>query len=207
MFGYQMLKEEDLLSRITKIKDLRQECFKYLDESSKEMLTHQIIHTMARLIAEKMGPVKLSEIAQAIFDDGEKSKQDIIRLTMEKSLLKCGMVEKFRYATNDVRYALAAYRFQKIRKIESVRGDNVEPIGQVFELPKSTWPIPDEYFVLQSKKYGYQAALKKINADFDAGAIPRGTYENLILEINDKLSQTTNKMQAKFEGLEEIVGK
>jgi len=197
--------EEDLLSRIPKVKSLREECFKYLEPSSQETLTHQIIFTLAKLTTEKMGPVKLAELAQIIHGTAEKSKQDIIRLTIEKSLLKCGIAEKLRYAPNDVRYILTSYRFQKIRKIESFRGDSVEKIGDVFELPKSTWPIPDEYFVLQSQKYGYDEVLKKINSDFDKELLPRGKYEDLVREYREKLSQISKKLSSKFREIEELV--
>ena len=200
-----MSNEEDLLSRIPKVKNLREECFKYLEPSSQETLTHQIIFTLAKLTSEKMGPVKLAELAQIIHGTAEKSKQDIIRLTIEKSLLKCGIAEKLRYAPNDVRYILTSYRFQKIRKIESFRGDSAEKIGDVFELPKSTWPIPDEYFVLQSQKYGYDEVLKKINSDFDKGLIPRGKYEDLVREYREKLSQISKKLSSKFSEIEDLV--
>ena len=200
-----MSNEEDLLSRIPKVKSLREECFKYLEPSSQETLTHQIIFTLAKLTSEKMGPVKLAELAQTIHGTAEKSKQDVIRLTIEKSLLKCGIVEKLRYAPNDVRYILNSYRFQKIRKIESIRGDSAEKIGDVFELPKSTWPIPDEYFVLQSKKFGYDEVLKQINSDFDKGLIPRGKYEDLVREYREKLSQISKKLSSKFSEIEDLV--
>jgi len=197
--------EEDLLSRIPKVKSLREECFKYLEPSSQETLTHQVIFTLAKLTSEKMGPVKLAELAQIIHGTAEKSKQDIIRLTIEKSLLKCGIVEKLRYAPNDVRYILTSYRFQKIRKIESFRGDSAEKIGDVFEIPKSTWPIPDEYFVLQSQKYGYDEVLKKINSDFDKELLPRGKYEDLVREYREKLSQISKKLSSKFSEIEDLV--
>lgn len=200
-----MSNEEDLLSRIPKVKSLRKECFKYLEPSSQETLTHQVILTLAKLTSEKMGPVKLAELAQITHGTGEKSKQDIIRLTIEKSLLKCGIVEKLRYAPNDVRYILTSYRFQKIRKIESFRGDSAEKIGDVFELPKSTWPIPDEYFVLQSQKYGYDEVLKKINSDFDKSLIPRGQYEDLVRKYTENLSQIRKKLSSKFSEIEDLV--
>lgn len=202
-----MISEEDLLSRVSKVRNLREECFKYLQDSAQDLLTHQIIFTLAKLTSEKMGPVKLAEIAQAISGISDKSKQDIIRLTMEKSLLKCGMVEKLRYSANDVRYILTGYRFQKVRKIDSFRGDRAEKLGEIFELPKSTWPIPDEYFVLQSKKSGYEEALKKINSDYDADIIPRGQYENLIRELTGSLEQITKKIRSKFTDIEELMGK
>ncbi len=135
-----MLSEEDLIARILKVKDLKENCFKYLEESSKKLLTQKILFAMAELTAEKMSPVKLSEIAQKTTGQSDKSKQDLVRLTIEKSLLKCGLAEKLKYAPNDVRYILTAYRFQKIKEIDSFRGESSQPIGDVFELPKSSWP-------------------------------------------------------------------
>lgn len=200
-----MLDEKDLVDRIVKIKNLKEDCFKYLEDSSSELLTHKVIITIAKLSAERFGPVKLSEIAEEIFGVGEKSKQDLIRLTIEKSLLRCGIVEKLRYAANDVRYILTAYRFQKIKEIDSFRGGSIEPIGEIFEIPRSSWPIPDEYFILLSQKFGYIEALKKINADFDKGIIPRGSYEDRIREYDERLSQISKKLSSKFAGLESLV--
>jgi len=202
-----MLNQEDLVSRITKVKNLREECFKYLEDSSQEMLAHQLIFSIAKLSSEKMGPVKLGEIAQDIFSISDKAKQDNIRLTIEKTLLKCGIVEKLRYAPNDVRYILTGYRFQKTKKIESFRGDTGEPVGEVFELPRSAWPIPDEYFVLRSKKEGFVEALKKINSDYDSGKIPKGSYEILLHTMNENINRLTKKIETKYSELDDLVGK
>jgi len=73
-------------------------------------------------------------------------------------------------------------------------------------LPKSSWPLPDQYFILQSKKYGYEEALKKINSDFDLAIVARGTYENLMRELNGKLDQITKKLDSNFSGIGELVG-
>ncbi len=199
-----LFEENDLFERIIQIKNLKEGCFKYLEESSKDLLTHKIIFSIAKLSSEKMGPVKIAEISKDVFGEDEKSKKDLIRLGIEKSLSKCGMVEKLQYASNDVRYLLTAYRFQKVREIESFRGDRVESIDK-FEIPKSLWPIPDEYFKLLSKKFGYDEALKKINSDFDHGVIPRGEYEDLIREYSQNLAQIQNKIHSKFNELEDSV--
>lgn len=199
-----MFEENDLFERIIQIKNLKEGCFKYLEESSKDLLTHKIIFSIAKLSSEKMGPVKIAEISKDVFGEDEKSKKDLIRLGIEKSLSKCGMVEKLQYASNDVRYLLTAYRFQKVKEIESFRGDRVESFDK-FEIPKSLWPIPDEYFKLLSKKFGYDEALKKINSDFDHGVIPRGEYEDLIREYSQTLTQIQNKIQSKFGELEDSV--
>lgn len=199
-----MLDENDLLNRIIQVKNLKENCFKYLEESSSELLTHKIIFSIAKLSSEKMDPIKLAEISEDIFGISDKSKQDLIRLTMEKSLSKCGIVEKLRYASNDVRYILTAYRFQKVKEIDSFRGNPVELLD-TFDIPKSSWPIQDEFFQLISKKFGYAETLKKINSDFDQGLLSRGKYEDLIRKYSENLSQIQNKLNSKFKGLEELV--
>ena len=200
-----MLSDEDLFTRILKVKNLKENCFKYFEESSKELLTQKIIYAIAELTSEKMGPVKLSEIAQIATGDNDKSKQDLVRLTLEKSLLKCGLVEKLRYASNDVRYILTYYRFQKIKEIDSFRGGISEPIEDIFELPKSLWPIPDEFYVLLAKKYGYEQSLKKLHSDFDDNLIARGKYETLNSDYKKSLDQINEKLDSKYSGLEILV--
>ena len=199
-----MLDENDLLNRIIQVKNLKENCFKYLEESSSELLTHKIIFSIAKLSSEKMDPIILAVISEDIFGISDKSKQDLIRLTMEKSLSKCGIVEKLRYASNDVRYILTAYRFQKVKEIDSFRGDRIESLD-TFDIPKSSWPIQDEFFQLISKKFGYAETLKKINSDFDQGLLSRGKYEDLIRKYSENLSQIQNKLNSKFKGLEELV--
>ena len=132
-----LFEEKDLFERIIQIKNLKENCFKYLEESSKDLLTHKIIFSIAKLSSEKMSPVKIAEISQDIFGEDEKSKKDLIRLGIEKSLSKCGMVEKLQYASNDVRYLLTAYRFQKVREIQSFRGDRVESFDK-FEIDRKS---------------------------------------------------------------------
>ena len=200
-----MLSEDDLFGRILKVKNLKENCFKYLEDSSKELLTQKILFALSELVCEKMGPVKLSEIAQKVIGQSDKGKQDLVRLTIEKSLLKCGLIEKLRYAPNDVRYILTAYRFQKIKEIDSFRGESSEPIGDIFELPKSTWPIPDEFYLLLAKKHGYEKSLNKLHSDFDNKLIPRGKYENLNSEYTKTLNQIHEKLDSKYAGLETLV--
>lgn len=202
-----MLNESDLLNRITKVKNLKEDCFKYLESSSKELLTQKVIFAIAELTSEKMEPVKLSELAQKIYNTTERSKQDVLRLTIEKSLLKCGIVEKLRYSVNDVRYILIAYRYKKVKKIESFRGDIDEETGEIFELSKSTWPIGEEYFILKAKQSGCEEAIKKLNSDYDGGTIPRGKYENLLQSFNNKLSQINKTLDTKFKDIDELMGR
>ena len=200
-----MSSNEELISKIIKIKELKENCFKYLEDSSQDLLTHKIIFAMAEIISEKMGPVKLSEISIQIYDKSDKAKQDLIRLTIEKSLLRCGLVEKLKYAANDVRYILTAYRFQKIKGIDSFRGEKSEPIGYVFELKKSTWPIPDEFYLLLAKKFGYEQSLKKLHSDYDGDEIPRGKYESINNDYTKLLNQIREKLDVEYSGLETLV--
>ena len=200
-----MLSEEDLIARILKVKNLKENCFKYLEDVSKELLTQKILFAIAELTAEKMGPVKLSEIAQKTTGEHDKLKQDLVRLTIEKSLLKCGLVEKLKYASNDVRYILTAYQFQKIKEIDSFRGESSQPIGDVFQIPKNTWPISDDFYLLVAKKHGYEQSLKKLHADFDGDVIPRGKYETLNSEYTKSLDQINEKLDSVYSGLETLV--
>jgi len=200
-----LLSEEDLIARILKVKNLKENCFKYLEDVSKELLTQKILFAIAELTAEKMGPVKLSEIAQKTTGEHDKLKQDLVRLTIEKSLLKCGLVEKLKYASNDVRYILTAYQFQKIKEIDSFRGESSQPIGDVFQIPKNTWPISDAFYLLVAKKHGYEQSLKKLHADFDGDIIPRGKYETLNSEYTKSLDQINEKLDSTYSGLETLV--
>jgi len=200
-----LLSEEDLIARILKVKNLKENCFKYLEDVSKELLTQKILFAIAELTAEKMGPVKLSEIAQKTTGEHDKLKQDLVRLTIEKSLLKCGLVEKLKYASNDVRYILTAYQFQKIKEIDSFRGESSQPIGDVFQIPKNTWPISDAFYLLVAKKHGYEQSLKKLHADFDGDIIPRGKYETLNSEYTKSLDQINEKLDSVYSGLETLV--
>lgn len=199
-----LLDESDLIRRVIEIKKLQQNCFKYFEASSQELLSHKIIFSIAKISSENMRPVKLSEISLDLFGISEKSKQDLIRLTIEKSLTKCGIVEKLRYNSNNIRYILTAYRFQKIRNIDSFRGDRVTSV-ESFDIPKSLWPIPDTFYHLLSQKFGIEESLKKLNADFDNGFILRGKYDNLNRKFSDDLINIQNTLSKKFSQLEELI--
>ena len=73
-----MLSEDDLYARIIKVKNLKGNCFKYFKEISKELLTQKIIYAISELTSEKMGPVKLAEIALKTTGINNKLKQDLV---------------------------------------------------------------------------------------------------------------------------------
>ena len=199
------LDDQDLINRIVKIRNLREECFKYLEVKNNDLLTHKVLYSIAKLSSERMGPVKLSEIAQDIFGASDKSKQDIIRLTVDKTLLRCGILEKLHYAPNDVRYMLIAYRFQKVRKIESFRGDAAQTIGDVLELPRPTWPIPEDFLILISRRNGYRETLRKLHSDYDSGRVPQGRYEDMKQNLAEKLDRLDARIGTSYHQIVELV--
>jgi len=72
-------------------------------------------------------------------------------------------------------------------------------------LPKSSWPIPDEFYLFLAKKYGYEQALKKLHSDYDNDKIPRGQYENLNNDYTKLLKQVREKLDSKYSALETLV--
>ncbi len=196
--------EPDLINRIIEVKNLKEKCFKYFEESSSQLLTHKIIFSIAKLSSAKMQAVKLAEISLDLFDESTKQKQDLIRLTLEKSLLKCGLVEKLRYTSKDVRYILTAYQFRKVSEIDSFRGDRVKFLDS-FDIPKLFWPIPDEFYQILSQKHGLKESLKKINSDYDQGLILQGKYDDLNREFSDNLSKINSTLSSKFQQLEVLL--
>ncbi len=75
----------------------------------------------------------------------------------------------------------------------------------MLELPKSTWPIPDEFYLLLAKKHGYEQSLKKLHTDYDDDVIPRGKYETINSEYTKSLNQINEKLDSKYAGLEALV--
>ena len=100
---------------------------------------------------------------------------------------------------------MTAYRFQKIKEIDSFRGESSQPIGDVFELAKSTWPLSDEFYLLLIRKHGYEQALKKLHTDYDGDLIARGKYETLNSDYTKSLNQINEKLDSKYSNLEALV--
>ncbi len=159
-----------------KVLKVNEECVKYVG-LDKDAIANQIFTALLTLSAETEAPVKLSEIAETIYKTSEKGKQDILRLTMDKTLLKCGIVEKIYFAERDVRYFPAAYRFQEVRRVENSAGQKIDQlIGDVIQLPRKWWPIPKEFYELTSLKAGYEEAFSRLEEDRAQGAVDASTY-------------------------------
>jgi hypothetical protein len=192
------------MKRILKVQKLSQDCMKHL-QPDKEALANQILYALLERSSVKNEPVKLSEIAKAIYGSADKDKQDILRLTMEKTLLKCGIVDKIYFAERDVRYFPVAYRFQEVQRVETGTGAKIEQLmGDIVQLPRKNWPIPAEYFDLISSKAGCEQALKKVEEDFGQGLVTSSVHEKTRARLQKELEGISKKLK-EYEALSEIM--
>ncbi len=192
------------MKRILKISRLQQECLKHV-RPDREALANQILGALLKASSKKNEPVKLSDIAEVLYGPNEKDKQDIIRLTMDKTLIKCGIVDKIYFSERDVRYFPTAYRFQEIRRVETGTGAKIdELVGEVVELPREYWPVPKEYFDLMASRTSYQEALVKLESDSKSGSIDSQTNQRLKTKLERELESVTKKLKD-YEGVSDIM--
>jgi hypothetical protein len=192
------------MKRILKVSKLQQDCMKYVRPDT-ESLASQILTALLKASSRKNEPVKLSEIAAIIYGAEEKDKQDVIRLTMDKTLIKCGIVDKIHFSERDVRYFPIAYRFQEIRRVETGIGTKIEePLGEVVELPREHWPVPKEYFDLMASRVSYEEALVKLEGDAKNGSIDPQTRQRMKTKLERELEGVTKKLKD-YEGISDIM--
>jgi hypothetical protein len=157
------------------------------------------------LSAKTEAPVKLSEIAETIYNTSEKSKQDILRLTMDKTLLKCGIVEKIYFTERDVRYFPSAYRFQEVRRVENSAGQKMDQlIGEVLEVPRKYWPVPTEFYELTALRGGYQDALSRLEEDRAQGSVDAATYSKVKSRLQAEMEVVAKKLRA-HDGISDLM--
>ncbi len=192
------------MKRILRIFKVQQECVKYV-RADREALANQILAALLKASSRRNEPVKLSDIADVIYGPNEKDKQDVIRLTMDKTLIKCGIVDKIYFGERDVRYFPTAYRFQEIRRVETGTGAKIdELVGEVVELPREYWPVPKEYFDLVASRASYQDALAKLESDSKSGSIDSQTHQRLKTKFERELESVTKKLKD-YEGVSDIM--
>ncbi len=197
---------EEAVKRILKVARLSDECVKYVKMES-DALANQIFLALLKSSSEKEGPVKLSEIAETVYGASDKAKQDVIRLTMEKTLLKCGLADKIYFKERDVRYFPTAYRFQEVRRVETATGKKIdEVIGEVIELPRSHWPVPKEFFDLTATKVGYEDALKKLEEDHQNSLVTPSSYARLKGKLQDDIERVSKTLK-KYDEITELMTK
>jgi len=183
-----------------KLLKVNEECVKYIG-LDKDAIANQIFTALLTLSAKTDAPVKLSEIAETIYNTPEKSKQDILRLTMDKTLLKCGIVEKIYFTERDVRYFPSAYRFQEVRRVENSAGQKIDQlIGEVLEVPRKYWPVPKEFYELTILKGGYEDAISKLEEDHAQGSVDEATYSQVKTRLQAEMDAITKKLR-EYEGI------
>jgi hypothetical protein len=196
--------KEESMKRILKVSKLHPDCMKYV-RPDKEPLANQILTALLKSSSRNNEPVKLAEIAEVIYGPNEKDKQDVLRLTMDKTLIKCGIVDKIYFGERDVRYFPIAYRFQEVRRVETGAGTKIEePVGEVVELPREHWPVPKEYFDLMASRTSYEEALVKLEGDAKSGSIDSQTHQRLKTKIERELEGVTRKLKD-YEGMNDIM--
>ncbi len=196
--------KEEAIKRILKVQKLPQDCMKHLFQD-KEALANQILLAVLKASSKKNEPVKLAEITELVYGSPDKEKQDIIRLTMDKTLLRCGIVDKIYFAERDVRYFPVAYRFQEIRRVETGTGSKIDQlVGEVVELPKETWPVPTEYFKLVASRKGCEEALTKLEEDSAQGLIARQAYQEIKTKLQKELDGISKRLK-NYEAITEVM--
>jgi hypothetical protein len=169
-----------------------------------QSLASKIFLSIAELTIRTGGPVKLADIANAVYRSKDKHKQDSIRLTLDKTLLRCGVVDRIKLGPRDVRYFLLAYRFQEIQTLETHTGPVSKPVGSAVSVPLQFWPIPSEFFLLKSNQVGYESALAKLEEDLKKGRISTNTYEFERSRLQKLSLKTKEKLQS-FKTIEQAM--
>jgi len=196
--------KEEAVKRILKVQKLPQDCMKHV-LTDGEALANQILSALLKASSKKSEPVKLAEIADLVYGEAEKDKQDVIRLTMEKTLIKCGIVDKIRFSDRDVRYFPVAYRFQEVRRIETGTGSKIEQlVGDAVELPRDYWPVPKEYYELVTSKAGCEDALAKLEDDSKLGAVGPQAYQRIKTKLENDLEDVKKKLKG-YEAIGELM--
>lgn len=181
-----------------------QECIKYI-QADGDALANRILSALLEASSKKNEPVKLSEITEVIYGTSEKDKQDVVRLTTEKTLIRCGIVDKIYFSERDVRYFPVAYRFQEIRRVETGAGAKIDQlVGDVVELPRDHWPVPKEYYELTTSKAACEDALAKLEVDSEQGSIGPRAYQRIREKVQKDLEDLSKNL-AKYEAISELM--
>jgi len=195
---------DEAIKRVLRVARLNEECMKYVDEG-KEALANQVFKALVDLCSRTDSPVKLADMAERIYGNSDKGKQDVIRLTIEKTLLRCGIVEKIYFAGRDVRYFPSAYRFQEIRRAQDSSGKKIDQlIGEVREVPRKDWPIPKEFYELVASKIGYETALAKLESDFGNRELTPEAYSRIRPRLQSELDRIVTKLKP-YQGLDQVM--
>lgn len=195
---------EEGIKRIQRLLKLPQECMKHV-RLENEALANQTFLALLKTTSRRGEPVKLPDLVNILYGGREKDKQDVVRLTMEKTLIRCGIVDKIYFSDRDVRYFPTAYRFQEVNRVETGSGTKMEQlVGDVFEVPPVYWPLPPEYFELVTSKKGYDDALRKLDEDSKKGAVDQKTHRRLKEKMQVELNGVAKKLK-EYDGVSQLI--
>lgn len=174
-------------------------------QRDKEALSNQILYALLETSSTKNEPVKLAEITEKIYGASAKEKQDVVRLTTEKTLIRCGIVDKIYFSERDVRYFPAAYRFQETNRLETGTGAKIEQsVGDIVAFPREYWPIPKEYFELVASKAACEDTLAKVEEDFRQGLVSRQTSQKMRRKLQDDLEAILKRLK-EYDKIAEVI--
>ena len=172
------------------------------ERTEEELLAHKILLSLAERVHERCEPLKLRDIVEGLYGSVTKRDMDIVRLTMGKTLIPCGIVEKLYVGKRDVRYILNAYRFQETRQVYSSSGQilKARAVGPIIEIPRENFPIPPEVFQLLLSKRGVDSVLNKLDDDFGSGKIGEQLYQKIKTEY-ESFRDNAHKKLREYEEL------
>ncbi|MDG6222993.1 MAG: hypothetical protein IAX21_01190 [Candidatus Bathyarchaeota archaeon] len=195
--------EKELVQRLLRVNPVSEKSAKYVKqptEKQEELLVHKILLSLAKKIYEKREPVKLREIVGDMYDTVTKREMDIVRQLLKKTLIPSGIVEKLNLGKKDVRFLLAAYRFQEMQTVESSSGEKIrEAIGPVIELPRECFPVPTQLLSLQVQKTSLSKVLNKLDDDLAQGKISESIYQTMRREYQTVFRNVVNQLQDQIE--------
>jgi hypothetical protein len=178
---------------------LSKKCVKYVktpERTEEKLLAHKVLLSLAERVHERGEPLKLRDIVEGLYGSVTKRDMDIVRLTMGKTLIPCGIVEKLYVGKRDVRYLLSAYRFQETRQVYSSSGQVLkEAVGPIIEIPRENFPIPSEVFQLLLSKRGVDSVLSKLDEDFGSGKIGERLYQKIKTEYEGFRDNARKKLR------------
>jgi hypothetical protein len=196
--------EAEGLSRILKVKKLQGDCMRHV-LPGKDYLAKEILEALLKVSSKRNMPVKLSEIAELMYEDAPKDKLDVIRLTLDKTLIRCGIVDKIYFADRDVRYFPVAYRFQEVSRVETGSGSRIEQlVGEVIRLPVDLWPVPPDYYRLVIESKASDDALSKLEEDHRSGQTDDKNYESTKKKLRER-SDVISRRLKQFSELDDIM--
>lgn len=197
--------KEEALKRIPKVQKLPGECMKHV-LPGEDTLAKQILLALLKATSKRNEPVKLAEIVDTLYGSPQKDKLDVVRLTMDKTLIRCGIAEKIYFSDRDVRYFPAAYRFQEVQRIDTgTSSKSIQLVGDEVKLPMEYWPVPYEYYDLTLSKASLEDGMARLEQDRVDQVVDEKTYGRLKRELEQEKDNIAKKLK-RYAEVEDVIG-